>query len=125
MDDRERGWYAMDGGGTIGQRGPGKGTIIADAEYGDPGDTEDADARLTLERLTDGTFVLTGQVYPWAYGQSAAATEAEADEIAELIRKRLEVLADAIPDEDERDLLQKTTRLQQLCADFEAEYPAV
>ncbi len=125
MDDRERGWYAMDGGGTIGQRGPGKGTIIADAEYGDPGDTEDADARLTLERLPDGTFVLTGQVYPWAYGQSAAATEAEADEIAELIRKRLEVLADAIPDEDERDLLQKTTRLQQLCADFEAEYPAV
>ena len=110
MDDRERGWYAMDGGGTIGQRGPGKGTIIADAEYGDPGDTEDADARLTLERLPDGTFVLTGQVYPWAYGQSAAATEAEADEIAELIRKRLEVLADAIPDEDERDLLQKTTR---------------
>ncbi|MFY8052858.1 MAG: hypothetical protein ACOVP2_09595 [Armatimonadaceae bacterium] len=125
MDDRERGWYAMDGGGTIGQRGPGKGTIIADAEYGDPGDTEDADARLTLERLPDGTFVLTGQVYPWAYGQSAAATEAEADEIAELIRKRLEVLADAIPDEDERDLLQKTTRLQQLCADFEAEYPAI
>jgi hypothetical protein len=125
MDDRERGWYAMDGGGTIGQRGPGKGTIIADAEYGDPGDTEDADARLTLERLPDGTFVLTGQVYPWAFGQSAAATEAEADEIAELIRKRLEVLADAIPDEDERDLLQKTTRLQQLCADFEAEYPAV
>lgn len=125
MDDRERGWYAMDGGGTIGQRGPGKGTIIADAEYGDPGDTEDADARLTLERLPDGTFVLTGQVYPWAYGQSAAATETEADEIAELIRKRLEVLADAIPDEDERDLLQKTTRLQQLCADFEAEYPAI
>jgi len=125
MDDRERGWYAMDGGGTIGQRGPGKGTIIADAEYGDPGDTEDADARLTLERLPDGTFVLTGQVYPWAYGQSVAATEAEADEIAELIRKRLEVLADAIPDEDERDLLQKTTRLQQLCADFEAEYPAI
>ncbi len=125
MDDRERGWYAMDGGGTIGQRGPGKGTIIADAEYGDPGDTEDADARLTLERLPDGTFVLTGQVYPWAYGQSGAATEAEADDIAELIRKRLEVLADAIPDEDERDLLQKTTRLQQLCADFEAEYPAV
>lgn len=125
MDDRERGWYAMDGGGTIGQRGPGKGTIIADAEYGDPGDTEDADARLTLERLPDGTFVLTGQVYPWAFGQSAAATEAEADEIAELIRKRLEVLADAIPDEDERDLLQKTTRLQQLCADFEAEYPAI
>ena len=125
MDDRERGWYAMDGGGTIGQRGPGKGTIIADAEYGDPGDTEDADARLTLERLPDGTFVLTGQVYPWAFGQSAAATEAEADDIAELVRKRLEVLADAIPDEDERDLLQKTTRLQQLCADFEAEYPAV
>ncbi len=125
MDDRERGWYAMDGGGTIGQRGPGKGTIIADAEYGDPGDTEDADARLTLERLPDGTFVLTGQVYPWAYGQSVAATEAEADEIAELIRKRLEVLADAIPDEDERDLLQKTTRLQQLCADFETEYPAI
>ena len=125
MDDRERGWYAMDGGGTIGQRGPGKGTIIADAEYGDPGDTEDADARLTLERLPDGTFVLTGQVYPWAFGQSAAATEAEADDIAELVRKRLEVLADAIPDEDERDLLQKTTRLQQLCADFEAEYPAL
>jgi hypothetical protein len=125
MDDRERSWYAMDGGATIGQRGPGKGAIIADAEYGDPGDTEDADARLTLEQLRDGTYILTGQVYPWAFGQAAANSEPEADVIAEVIRKRLEDLAAAIPDEDERDLVQKTTKLQQLCSDFEADFPAV
>lgn len=125
MDERERSWYAMDGGATIGQRGPGKGTIIADAEYGDPGDTEDADARLTLEQLRDGTFILTGQVYPWAFGQAIATSEADADGKAEVIRKRLETLSDSIPDEDERDLVQKTTRLQQLCSDFEADFPAV
>jgi hypothetical protein len=123
MDERERTWYAMDGGGTIGQRGPGKGTIIADAEYGNPGDTEDADARLTLERFTDGTFVLTGQVYPWAFGQASARTEDEADVVAELMRKRLELLATSIPDEDERDLVQKTATLQRLCSDFEADFP--
>ena len=125
MDERERSWYPMDGGETIGQRGPGKGTIIADAEFGDPGDTEDSDARLTLERLTNGSFVLTGQVYPWAFGQAVASTEADADVIAEHIRKRLELIAVSIPDEDERDLAQKTATLQRLCSDFEAEYPAL
>jgi hypothetical protein len=125
MDERERSWYAMDDGATLGQCGPGKGTIIADAEYGNPADTDDADARLTLERQRDGTFILTGQVYPWAFGQMFAATETEADGIAELIRKRLEVLSSAIPDDDERDLVIKTAKLQQLCADFEADYPAI
>jgi hypothetical protein len=125
MDERERSWYAMDGGATIGQRGPGKGTVIADAEYGNPGDTEDADARLTLERLPDGSFVLTGQVYPWAFGQAVASTDDIADVVAEQMRKRLEMLAMSIPDEDERDLVQKTTTLQQLCAEFEADYPAI
>jgi hypothetical protein len=125
MDERERSWYAMDGGATIGQRGPGKGTVIADAEYGNPGDTEDADARLTLERLPDGSFVLTGQVYPWAFGQAVASTDDIADVVAEQMRKRLEMLAMSIPDEDERDLVQKATTLQQLCAEFEADYPAI
>ncbi len=125
MDERERSWYAMDGGATVGQRGPGKGTVIADAEYGNPGDTEDADARLTLERLPDGTYILTGQVYPWAFGQAVAGTEQDADVIAEQMRKRLEDLAGSIPDEDERDLVQKTATLQQLCGAFEADFPAV
>jgi hypothetical protein len=64
-------------------------------------------------------------VYPWAFGQAVASTDDIADVVAEQMRKRLEMLAMSIPDEDERDLVQKTTTLQQLCAEFEADYPAI
>lgn len=120
--ETDRTWYAMDGGDTIGERGPGKGTIVADAEYGDPLDADESDARITLERTHTGTYVLTGQVYPWAFGQCEVATMEAAEVLAETMRDRLEIIANAIPGEQERNLEAKTTQLQQLCHAFEHDF---
>lgn len=120
MNDEDRAWYPTEGGETIGEMGPEGGTIVADAEWGDPEDTEDADARLTIER--DGAaHVLTAQVYGgWLYLTKSFGSLADAERAADALRPDLERLSAMIPMEDERDVPRKVEALLKAAAEVEA-----
>ena len=49
-------WTSFDGGSTVGEHGGEGGVIIKDEEF-------DSAARITLEKLSDGEFVVTCGIY--------------------------------------------------------------
>ena len=121
MDEQdEPGWYPTEDGATIGQAGPEGGIIVADEEWGDPEDWEDADARLTVERDGDA-FLLTAQVYGgWLYLTRRFGSLADAERAADALRPDLERLSGMIPMEDDRDVPRKVEALLHAAAEIEA-----
>jgi len=105
MDDEiQRDWIATEGGATIGEPGPEGGRVLADSEWADPDDPEDADARLTLEE--DGLgFRTVAVLYGGWYSRSDwFLNRADADQALETLRNDLEGLATMIPFEGEPDI---------------------
>lgn len=62
-EQEDRSWYPYEQGSSVGGSGWEGGVIIRDEEYGDPEDPEDADARVTLERIEADGFALTCSLY--------------------------------------------------------------
>jgi hypothetical protein len=119
------GWYAYDGGATVGGRGPEGGVVLRDEELGDPDDPEYADARLTLERMTaEDRFAVTAVLYGGWLGHTARfANEAAADSAYDAMSEELENLADLIPDETDKNVEAGVRALNEAAAAFVARYP--
>jgi hypothetical protein len=121
--DEEQNWYPYDSGATLGKRGPAGGRVLRDDECGDPEETEDADARVTLESLPDGGFAVTANLYGgWLqetarFADEESASAAYTDAAAELSR-----LAELIPDEDDRDMAGAIESLNREVATFVARF---
>jgi hypothetical protein len=117
-DETTRDWIATEGGATIGEPGPEGGRVLADAEWADPDDPEDADARLTLEE--DGLgFRTVAVLYGGWYSRSDwFFNRSEADQALEILRTDLERLAAMIPYEGEPNIPERVKLL--LDAAFEA-----
>lgn len=120
-------WYVYEGGQTRGKSGPESGIIVADEEWGDPDDDEDADGRLTLEqsRGDAGGFIVSSTLYGWMYHATTASTEDDARRIYEAMRHDLESLSEMLPYEEDgpRRIEEKTATLLGAIAAFEAKYP--
>jgi len=110
-DDTPRDWIATEGGATIGAPGPEGGRVIADSEWADPDDPEDADARLTIESAEDG-FRVIGQIHGGWFRRFEKFTDLAAAEAgAEWFRATLERLSGMIPYEEDRDVPRKVRAL--------------
>lgn len=119
MDDEiSRDWIPTEGGATIGEPGPEGGRVLADSEWADPDDPEDADARLTLEEDGMG-FRTVAVLYGGWYSRSDwFRTRQEGDHALEILRSDLERLAAMIPYEGEPNIPERVKLL--LDAAFEA-----
>ncbi len=110
-DETPRDWIATEGGATVGEPGPEGGRVLADAEWADPDDPEDADARLTLEE--DGLgFRTVAVLYGGWYSRSDwFLNRSEADQALEILRTDLERLAAMIPYEGEPNIPERVKLL--------------
>lgn len=119
-------WYPYEGGSTMGLAGPEGGTVLRDEEYGDPDDSEEAHARLTLERATNGApgFVLTATLYGWMFVTRSVSDQPQADADYTAMRSDLEHLSTLFPyEEDGPALIQKKAQdLMTAVADFEGRW---
>lgn len=121
--DEERNWYPYESGGTLGKRGPAGGRVLRDEEYGDPEETEEADARVTLESLPDGGFAVTANLYGgWLQETARFTDEEKASGAYSEAAESLSRLAVLIPDEEERDLAGAIEALNGKVADFVARF---
>lgn len=121
--EMDRTWYTYENGTTVGRRGPAEGSVRRDEEFGDEEEPEDADARATLEALTDGTFAVTANLYGgWLQETAIFATEETANVSFEDAKSELARLADLIPDEDDKNIAAQVTALNQEVATFVARF---
>ncbi|MFM7320802.1 MAG: hypothetical protein ACKO5K_04665 [Armatimonadota bacterium] len=110
-DEIARDWIPTEEGATIGAPGPEGGRVLADSEWADPEDPEDADARLTIESADEG-FRVIGQLYGgWFHRIECFPSLAAAETGAEWFRATLERLAGMIPYEEDRDVPRKVREL--------------
>ena len=117
-------WYAYEAGQSIGRRGSENGVILRDDEYGDPEDPEDADARITLERVgATPEYAITCGVYGWMFHTRFFESEEAAQAAFDLIKPELERLAGMIPYEEDRDVEAKAKALGEASADFVRRHP--
>jgi hypothetical protein len=113
MEMVEYGWYAYEDGLTVGGEGPSGGEVLWDEELGAIADPEYADARVTLERVPDG-YAVTAHLYGgWLRTRRTYATRAEAEGAFDRWEEELERLAEALPEEGDPELAQKTATLQE------------
>lgn len=121
--DEERNWYPYESGATTGKRGPAGGRILRDEEWGDADEPEDADARVTLETLTEGGFAVTANLYGgWLQETARFADEENASQAYTKAMAELSDLAEFIPDEDERDMTGAIEKLNGAVASFVAQF---
>lgn len=131
-DENETGsWYPHEGGRSIGQPGWEGGVIRHDEELGDPDDPEDADARLTLERLSsdagETSYALTCSLYGFMaqtffFGEEKAATTA-----FDAAKPEMERLAALIPYEEDgaAEVQRKAQALEEAARSFAGRYGRV
>jgi len=120
-------WYPYESGATKDEIGPAQGYIMRDEELGDPDDSEDADARVTLEqgRAENPGFFVTATLYGWLFHTAYFPNEVEGNAGYETIKVELTALADLIPYEEDgaKRIQEKAQQLTEAVAAFEARYP--
>ncbi len=110
-DETTRDWIATEGGATIGEPGPEGGRVLADSEWADPEDPEDADARLTLEEDGLGFRSVAVLYGGWYFRSDWFPTRSAADTALETLRMDLERLAALIPYEEDSGIPAKVKAL--------------
>lgn len=131
-EEYEGEWYPYENGATMGQVGSENGYVIRDDELGDPDDSEDADARLTLEqgRVDRPGWRFSATLYGWMFQvheMPAETPEADALRVFDEMKAALTRLAGLLPYEEDgqRRIEQKAAQLNAGIADFEHQYPSV
>ena len=81
----EDGWYAFDGGRTIGTPGSERGVILADDEHDDG-------ARISLERGGTAPFAITCGIYGWMLHTRFFSSKFEAETQYEAMKSALAML---------------------------------
>ena len=122
-EELARDWRPYESGATLGKRGPARGNVLRDEEYGDPDEPEDADARVTLESLAPESFAVTANLYGgWLHETATQVSESTADAVFDAAKAELARLAALIPDEDDRDIAGRIAPLNAEVAAFVARF---
>ena len=123
-DDVITEWHAYEGGTTIGEIGPERGTVLRDEELGDLEDEEAADARITLERgrTANAGYFVTATLYGWMFHTTSAPDLETAETTYERMQGDLVRLAAMLPYEEDRDVESKARRLASEVTNFESRY---
>jgi hypothetical protein len=126
-EEYEGEWYPYEEGITINQTGPAGGYVLRDEELGDPEETEDADARLTLEqgRATAPGFYVTATLYGWMYHTHRTDTAEQGEAAYTETRAELEKMALLIPYEEDgaKNVEKKAALLLAAITTFEGRFP--
>lgn len=125
-------WHPYEGGSTLGRRGPEGGTVLSDEELGEdpaapPLDEEGhvQDARLTLERASDGSLVYTATLYGWMAHVHALPADTPGPGIEAAfaaMKTELARLAALLPYENDKNVVAKAATLNDAIADFTARF---
>lgn len=125
-EDYSGSWYPYEGGRSIGQAGWEDGIILRDEEMGDPDDPEDADARLTLERVSGEngsggvSFALTCSLYGFMAQTLSFGEEAAARAAFDAAKPEMERLVSLIPYEEDgaAEVARKAQALEEASRSF-------
>jgi hypothetical protein len=112
----EDGWYAFDGGRTIGTPGSERGVILADDEHDDG-------ARISLERGGTAPFAITCGIYGWMLHTRWFDDEAQARRDFDAMKQALGAIARAIPMKSDPDVDARTDATLTAIAEFVERFP--
>ena len=125
-DAIEAQWRPYEEGRTINAIGGANGYILRDEEWGDPEDTEAADARVTLEqgRAENPGFFVSAALYGWMFHTARYAQESAGSAAYSAIREELTNLVALIPYEEDgkKRIEEKAATLMEAIAAFEARF---